>query len=983
MNHSPREGAVSAAPTAEAIKAGIAFQAPPPPPDLFGEPLPLTPAGDLIETLLARGLNRTGVASAAGVHPSQITRILKGEQTASAETHRKLLALVADDHPTPAHECHRQGRKADEALMIPKNETPVVASDRGEKVNQKQAIDAANDSTAGVEPPTVVALADSVTGPVTETRRGTWSDLSALLGHVREGGKDGQLWIAGDHAPGPRGNEHVKTVSVLALDIEAKTKTLDGIKTAVGPEPPLFADMLAEIQLVGWRCIAHTSYSHLDPAIHPVDVAHQRYRLVFALSRPLAPAELDPLGRHVAGLLGVADCFDPALLKPSQPIFLPRCPADRLALFQHASIDGEPLDVDVLLTDARRIREALRQASQQRQGPKLTGVIDAFNAAHPDIGAILREHGYRAKGRGRWLHPESSTGLPGVRQLPDTDPPRIFSSHGCCPLNDGHAHDAFDCWRVFAHQGDMTVAVREAARLLGLEQAKPQTEHRAPPEPPPDVQDEAAHWPEPEPLRAPLPAAEPYPVDSLGPWLAPAVKALHETVKAPIALCAQSVLAAASFAAQAHFDAAMPWGEVKPLSLAMLTIGESGERKSGVDDLVLGAAKLQQEQEMEAYKSETENYEAELAAWKSANEQAKKRASAKDKGKFEDFRRAAEEVGPAPLAPVLPLRFVSDPTVEGLFKLLAQGQPSVALFSDEGGLLIGGHALNNDNALKTLARWCKLWDGAPYDRVRGGDGSGILYGRRMALHQLAQPEVMTTLLNDGIANGQGFLARCLVAWPQSTIGTRHVERYEWGGERPEIKRLFGRLKGLFETPPRTKDPRGQVLDPAPLRLTREAEGMAIAANNQFETLMAPNGPLCEIRDRASKAMDNAIRIAGTLAVMDHGTAAKVIEVEHLQRGLELIQWYLAEALRIRGAAAIPQAVSDAELLLAWLKKRELRLFRSRDVLNAGPAPLRNKPRFMAAVEELVKNGYAVENTPGKLVDGVKTRLSWLVNADVL
>jgi len=67
-----------------------------------------------------------------------------------------------------------------------------------------------------------------------------------------------------------------------------------------------------------------------------------------------------------------------------------------------------------------------------------------------------------------------------------------------------------------------------------------------------------------------------------------------------------------------------------------------------------------------------------------------------------------------------------------------------------------------------MARWCKLWDGSPFDRVRAGDGVGILYGRRMCMHQLAQGDVMVKLLSDRMANGQGLLARCLVAWPEST-----------------------------------------------------------------------------------------------------------------------------------------------------------------------------------------------------------------------
>ena len=87
----------------------------------------------------------------------------------------------------------------------------------------------------------------------------------------------------------------------------------------------------------------------------------------------------------------------------------------------------------------------------------------------------------------------------------------------------------------------------------------------------------------------------------------------------------------------------------------------------------------------------------------------------------------AHEAKPKP--PIKPMRFVTDPTIEGLYKLLEIGLPSMGLFTDEGGLLIGGHALNSDNLLKTLSRYCKIWDGKPFDRVRGGDGIGILYGR--------------------------------------------------------------------------------------------------------------------------------------------------------------------------------------------------------------------------------------------------------------
>jgi len=484
---------------------------------------------------------------------------------------------------------------------------------------------------------------------------------------------------------------------------------------------------------------------------------------------------------------------------------------------------------------------------------------------------------------------------------------------------------------------------------------------------------------EPEPLRAKLPSSEPYPVDALGDILGAAARAINKSVKAPLALCCQSVLAAASLAAQAHFDIKLPWGERKPLSLFFLTVGESGERKTGVDDLVLGAAKVQERADMEANTLEQAAYETELAAWTQATDAARKAVTSGKKGSAtaKDVCAAAERCGDKPVPPIAPLRFVSDPTVEGLYKLLVTGQPSVALFSDEGGLLIGGHALNSDNALKTMARWCKLWDGSPFDRVRAGDGAGVLYGRRMALHQLAQPDVMTTLLSDRMANGQGLLARCLVAWPESTIGTRHIERYEWAGDRHELKRLFAVFKGLMEAEPRAGKSM-QELDPVELPLTDEAKSLAMAASNQFETLMARGADLAELRDRTSKAVENACRIAGVIAVIEGGLSVRAIDTGHLERALVLVQWYLSEALRIRGAAAIPQSVIDAELLSAWLRERGFKQFRSKQVLRSGPNQLRNKTRLTAATSELVTNGYLAENEKGTMVDEVAARKSWRV-----
>ncbi len=97
--------------------------------------------------------------------------------------------------------------------------------------------------------------------------------------------------------------------------------------------------------------------------------------------------------------------------------------------------------------------------SRPHTGPS---VIDKFNKAH-DIAAILEEHGYQRKGK-RFTKPGSHHS-PGLKLL---DSGKLFSHHAGDVLGGGHARDAFDCWMLLAHGGDIRAATKAAAQLLGL-----------------------------------------------------------------------------------------------------------------------------------------------------------------------------------------------------------------------------------------------------------------------------------------------------------------------------------------------------------------------------------------------------------------------------------------------------------------------------------------------------------------------------------
>jgi hypothetical protein len=89
-------------------------------------------------------------------------------------------------------------------------------------------------------------------------------------------------------------------------------------------------------------------------------------------------------------------------------------------------------------------------------------VMAAFNQVHT-VEEMIEAHGYQCRGK-RWISPTSSSGLAGVTILDG----RVYSHHASDPLADGHAHDAFDLFRILDHGGDSRAAIKAAAEDLGM-----------------------------------------------------------------------------------------------------------------------------------------------------------------------------------------------------------------------------------------------------------------------------------------------------------------------------------------------------------------------------------------------------------------------------------------------------------------------------------------------------------------------------------
>src|SRR5712692_1138700 len=422
----------------------------------------------------------------------------------------------------------------------------------------------------------------------------------------------------------------------------------------------------------------------------------------------------------------------------------------------------------------------------------------------------------------------------------------------------------------------------------------------------------AAQKEAPRPLRRSLPDPELFPLAALGTLAAPA-RLLAETIQAPLALCGQSVLAAAALAVQPHRNIIID-GRTIPLSENFLTVGESGERKSAVDQEALRPHRAYEKQLHEQYEASLLDYENDLAAYKKAREEALKKAK-----RQAEKKQALDALGSPPDESLLPVFITEEPTYEGLVKLLIRGQPSLGLFADEGGRMIGGYGMSEEQQLKTAAGLCELWDGKRISRVRGGDGAALLYGRRVSMHLMAQPQVAQRLLGNPLMIDQGFLSRCLTVWPSSTAGTRKYKAVDLR-TAPAMTQYEDRIREILQTPPPLAEGKRNELAPRPLSLSEEAKSLWIKFHDSIEEQLADSAPLAPIRGFANKAPEHALRLAGVLTLYENLNATE-ISVEHTGAGIELVQHYLSEALRLFRASMNDPDLELAEKLLIWARQR--------------------------------------------------------------
>lgn len=429
---------------------------------------------------------------------------------------------------------------------------------------------------------------------------------------------------------------------------------------------------------------------------------------------------------------------------------------------------------------------------------------------------------------------------------------------------------------------------------------------------------------------------EPYPIDSFPDGMKAAIEEVQEYRQAPRSLTGQSALAALSIACQGHINTLRSRTLLSPVSLFTLTVADSGDRKTSCDNLFVAPIEAHQRELQAEYQEKWEKYNADIEGWETERQGVK--ASIKNLARGGEDTTAEKErlldlEKRKPERPLSPAILLSDETPENLLFRLYRDWPSVALASSEAATVLSGRGMSKESLGSYISSLNSLWGGETLSVGRKGSGSFTLRQARLTVSLMVQEAPLKEFFEKarGYGRGSGFLARFLICKPVSIQGERIFRQEPVGW--PRLEQFHRQLTAIMDVPLVFDE--NNHLDFTTMKILSEKNPEAHKVwegfYNSVETEQKKGGRYFEVRDFASKAAENAARIAALFQLFEDGTpygrtehAGDIngyISAENMRRGATLSRWYLEEALRFFVEMERTPEEEDAIELEKWLIER--------------------------------------------------------------
>ena len=161
----------------------------------------------------------------------------------------------------------------------------------------------------------------------------------------------------------------------------------------------------------------------------------------------------------------------------------------------------------------------------------------------------------------------------------------------------------------------------------------------------------------------------------------------------------------------------------------------------------------------------------------------------------------------------------------------------------------------------------------------------------------------------------------------------------------------------------------QELTPPRLTLSPQARELLWRFHGAVEASQAQGGPMEHVRAFASKAVEQAARVAGVLTLWADLDAPEVTP-QAMASGVALADFYLSEAKRLAETGAISAKTEQAEALRRWLLESwQGDFITPRDVVRMGPNRMRETATVRDALATLERHFWLCRLPEGAEVDG--------------
>jgi putative DNA primase/helicase len=440
---------------------------------------------------------------------------------------------------------------------------------------------------------------------------------------------------------------------------------------------------------------------------------------------------------------------------------------------------------------------------------------------------------------------------------------------------------------------------------------------------------------------------------------------VQRNTQAPMGLVGSAVLAYSSLAIHHGYNVRVENEFECPTSLWVMTLAQSGERKSGVSKLLEAPFDEFDAKEYEVYKEEKKKWFARHKQWEAeGHELSKPKGKAGSDDRKVQWNEIENHALEEPEPPRRKRYVYNDVTSERLLRNLGEQWPSAGLMLDEGGTMLGGHSMGKSSFMGSQSNYNSLWGSKAINISRQSNEAEIyVKGARLVIYLAVQEEVFRKFIKDteGISEAGGFIARFLVNRPPSMIGQRVYglqKKHKW------VEIFKSMALGMLNKTASWQEKKT-------LKLSAEAHVTAIDFMQSIEDEQKKGGALEDARAVSSKIGEQMARIAATLHVANNPEKdSMVIEENTVAQAIALTRYYMSEASAIHGDMAGDITKGEERALLdraiAIARKEGTDCIRRTTLLkNAAPARLQKEAFFAPVLSRLEESGCLDVKTVGR------------------